>query len=301
MINNLSMSTGVGLLRGTATFNSQPEMQSAIDRKMDTIRNDAKPTRELTARERAIKEFLSDGYEESMRELLKQPTNEYNKKYKQLAVDYFANKADAPPLTTRTSKAASLNLLIDTGPIAFRDRGEAMQDSYSIVDQLFKDVKTLNTNRQGIIYQQNALEGKEVPDSFRHIRGYGPDGRLIIDYTRPIGDEMTEENIAYAHKAIANMNEIIGKTLTSIDQIGKALGDTFEIAGTLTKTNKDGTLGLGQFEIRHQDYGLLMASDGQGNVTMYDQNGTGKDPLSYVQGDAKLRDYYMSTTVDLRF
>lgn len=293
MINSFSTQTGSGLLAGFATFKSHAEAQSRIETAIQNHDNAKNNIRVEGAAESATKGQLSSqgSYVENLtaRERVElEKMREHFRKHTGSDKFYFSYRSSSITGT-------------DVGPIAFRDRGEAMQDSYSLVDQLFKDVKTLNTNRQGIIYQQNALEGKEVPDSFRHIRGYGPDGRLIIDYTRPIGDEMTEENIAYAHKAIANMNEIIGKTLTSIDQIGKALGDTFEIAGTLTKTNKDGTLGLGQFEIRHQDYGLLMASDGQGNVTMYDQNGTGKDPLSYVQGDAKLRDYYMSTTVDLRF
>lgn len=56
----------------------------------------------------------------------------------------------------------------------------------------------------------------------------------------------------------------------------------FTVSGNILERDESGAIRLGAFELSHEIYGKLLSVDGEGNVTLYGQNGGELEATAYV-------------------
>lgn len=186
------------------------------------------------------------------------------------------------------------------GKLVPQNRTDAMWHAFDKMGDVKQQIGVVNESLRGSAYASARLNGTLTEDQ-QNFRVYLPNGEIFYQEHLTMGVEMTDEQRSSVQGKLSHEKGTLASALKQLEQLTEYLGNSFKIEGELARKNGDGTLSLGAFKLVHEDYGVMMTSDGEGNVTMFDEAGKGSDPLSYMKQNEGLRSRYLATTVDIRF
>lgn len=158
----------------------------------------------------------------------------------------FVKAGVADPLTAAREAVAK------TRTKQFNSRHSALSDAVQSFDTLFRAQGAMSASQSNIASAESVREGGST------------------------------DLLAVINHVVARENGIQGMLNGRVNVTVAMLERDFTVSGNILERDESGAIRLGAFELSHETYGKLLSVDGEGNVTLYGQNGDELDATAYV-------------------